>query len=201
MFYDGPSYIPGTDPGTAFSTGPYSPTSFTANTLLLGNGTGSIQSSGITSTAAGNGLLSAAASNLTLGTGTFGTALTFTSANGNATFAGSVTSNAGQILGGNAGTFLIQAANNQPLNLVAPGTNASGVNIQSGSTGPITFKTNGSTLALTLDSSQNATFAGGVSITGTLQLGNAYAAGVVAATGTVDIKDSTGTVYHVLVHT
>jgi hypothetical protein len=34
-----------------------------------------------------------------------------------------------------------------------------------------------------------------------LQLGNAYAAGVVAATGTVDIKDSTGTVYHVLVHT
>lgn len=34
-----------------------------------------------------------------------------------------------------------------------------------------------------------------------LQLGRAYAAGVVAATGTIPIKDSTGTSYNVLVHT
>jgi len=34
-----------------------------------------------------------------------------------------------------------------------------------------------------------------------LQLGNAYAVGAILATGSVDIKDSTGTVYHVLVHT
>ena len=42
-----------------------------------------------------NSVTSAAASNLTLGTGTFGTALTFTSATGAATFAGSVTAGAG----------------------------------------------------------------------------------------------------------
>lgn len=34
-----------------------------------------------------------------------------------------------------------------------------------------------------------------------LQLGRAYSAGVVAATGTIAIKDSTGTTYNVLVHT
>ncbi len=45
--------------------------------------------------------------------------------------------------------------------------------------------------------SGNVTIASGK----TLQLGAAYSAGVVAATGTIAIKDSSGTTYNVLVHT
>lgn len=37
----------------------------------------------------------------------------------------------------------------------------------------------------------------GISVVGSLTLGNAYVAGVVAATGTIVIKDSTGTAYRV----
>ena len=42
---------------------------------------------------------------------------------------------------------------------------------------------------------------GSVQIDGTLQLGSAYSAGGVVATGTIPIKDSSGTTYNVLVHT
>jgi len=47
-------------PGSGGGTGPYSPTTFTSNAVLLGNGTGAIQASGITSTAGGSGLTASA---------------------------------------------------------------------------------------------------------------------------------------------
>ena len=59
------------------------------------------------------------------------------------------------------------------------------------------LKVNGA--GLTIIAGDNATPAN-LQVTGNLQLGNAYAAGAVVATGTVDILDATGTVYHVLVH-
>ncbi len=43
--------------------------------------------------------------------------------------------------------------------------------------------------------------AGGVKIDGPLQVGSTYSAGVVVATGTIAIRDSTGTTYNMLVHT
>ena len=53
------------------------------------------------------------------------------------------------------------------------------------------------------DSADNLliTDAGNITIRGTLQLGTTYASGATVATGTIPIKDSTGTVYQVLVHT
>lgn len=47
----------------------------------------------------------------------------------------------------------------------------------------------------------NIVAGGNVTVNGTLQLGNAYNAGTyTSATGSVDLKDSNGTTYHVLVH-
>jgi len=57
------------NPGGGGGSGPYSPSSFTANAVLLGNGTGAIQSSGITSTAGGSGFTAAASTDLTLNAG------------------------------------------------------------------------------------------------------------------------------------
>ena len=59
------------------------------------------------------------------------------------------------------------------------------------------LKVNGA--GITIIAGDNATPAN-LQVTGNLQLGNAYAAGAIVATGTVDILDATGTVYHVLVH-
>ena len=56
-------------PGGGGGTGPYSPTTFASNAVLLGNGTGAIQASGITSTAGGSGLTAAALADLTLNAG------------------------------------------------------------------------------------------------------------------------------------
>jgi hypothetical protein len=47
----------------------------------------------------------------------------------------------------------------------------------------------------------NATFAGNLTVSGTVQLGNAYVAGAPTATGYVTIKDSAGNTYKVLVGT
>ncbi len=64
----------------------------------------------------------------------------------------------------------------------------------------------GSVTAATI-SSTGVAFAGALSgittlvMSDYLTLGKAYAAGVVSATGTIAIKDSTGTVYNLLVHT
>ena len=52
--------------------------------------------------------------------------------------------------------------------------------------------------ALTLASSTlAATFAGAVTVTGALKLGNAYVAGAVVGTGSITIQDSTGTTYRI----
>jgi hypothetical protein len=87
--------------GTALTLGTATPLSITNTTASTSTTTGSLVNAGgfgnagaifaggtITSaTASHNSITSAAASNLTLGTGTFGTALTFASASGAATFA------------------------------------------------------------------------------------------------------------------
>lgn len=74
-------------------SGPYGPSSFTNNAVLIGGGTGNIQATGIFGTSTGNALTalnsitSVAALPLVLATGTFGTAITFASATGIPTFA------------------------------------------------------------------------------------------------------------------
>ena len=60
----------------------------------------------------------------------------------------------------------------------------------------LTLGTN-STAALTLASGGAATFAGAVTVTGALKLGNAYVAGAVVGTGSITIQDSTGTTYRI----
>ena len=60
---------------------------------------------------------------------------------------------------------------------------------------PLTFATAG-VAAMWLDTSQNLIQASGAYH----QFGRAYSSGVVTATGTIDVKDSSGTVYHMLVH-
>ena len=57
--------------------------------------------------------------------------------------------------------------------------------------GSTQLRTNGSTTALTLDSSQRTI------LSGALRLNNAYVAGAVVGTGYVTIQDSTGTTYRV----
>jgi hypothetical protein len=57
------------------------------------------------------------------------------------------------------------------------------------------FRTNGATLALTLDSSQRCILAGA------LRLNNAYVSGAPTATGYVTLQDSAGNTYKVLVGT
>jgi hypothetical protein len=67
----------------------------TGVTTSTGSGANVLSTSPTLTTPISASLTSPAASNLTLGTGSFGTALTFTSATGAATFAGSVTAGAG----------------------------------------------------------------------------------------------------------
>ena len=57
-----------------------------------------------------------------------------------------------------------------------------------------TFATNGN---LTVGGSGTSTFAGAVTVTGALKLGNAYVAGAVVGTGSITIQDSTGTTYRI----
>ena len=61
----------------------------------------------------------------------------------------------------------------------------------------INFFVNDSTNALALASTGAATFAGAVTVTGALKLGNAYVAGAVVGTGSITIQDSTGTTYRI----
>jgi hypothetical protein len=53
------------------------------------------------------------------------------------------------------------------------------------------------TTALGFDRTGAATFAGAVTVTGALKLGNAYVAGAVVGTGSITIQDSTGTTYRI----
>ena len=52
-------------------------------------------------------------------------------------------------------------------------------------------------LVATFASTGAATFAGAVTVTGALKLGNAYVAGAVVGTGSITIQDSTGTTYRI----
>ena len=64
------------------------------------------------------------------------------------------------------------------------------------STTNLQLRNNGAT-ALTIASTGVATFAGAVTVTGALKLGNAYVAGAVVGTGSITIQDSTGTTYRI----
>ena len=67
--------------------------------------------------------------------------------------------------------------------------------------GDLVFLTKGDGGTLTermrLLSTGAATFAGAVTVTGALKLGNAYVAGAVVGTGSITIQDSTGTTYRI----
>ena len=52
-------------------------------------------------------------------------------------------------------------------------------------------------VVLNFDKAGAATFAGAVTVTGALKLGNAYVAGAVVGTGSITIQDSTGTTYRI----
>ena len=54
-----------------------------------------------------------------------------------------------------------------------------------------------STVRLTISNTGAATFAGDVTVTGALKLGNAYVVGAVVGTGSITIQDSTGTTYRI----
>lgn len=60
------------NPGGGGGSGPYSPTSFTNNAVLIGGGTGAIQSTGITSSSGGSSFTGASSTDLTLNAGTGG---------------------------------------------------------------------------------------------------------------------------------
>jgi hypothetical protein len=57
-------------------------------------------------------------------------------------------------------------------------------------------RTNATTL-FSVGGTGAATFAGAVTVTGALKLGNAYVAGAVVGTGSITIQDSTGTTYRI----
>ena len=64
----------------------------------------------------------------------------------------------------------------------------------------IRMDTNGNARPIRIDGSA-LSVSSPVTLLSTLQLGTTYVAGVVVSTGTIPIKDSTGTIYNVLVHT
>ena len=176
-------------------------------------------------------LTSPASTNLTLGLGTGGTALTLASSTLAATFAGAVTTGgvtkvqqgAAANYAANTGALIVSTTTNltglsieaigdftPSIKLFAGGTAASNRNwgfvpnydasggfsirqstaqygdpIAAGAT-KFQFAANG-----------DATFAGAVTVTGALKLGNAYVAGAVVGTGSITIQDSTGTTYRI----
>jgi len=91
--------------------------------------------------------------------------------------------------------------------ILNPGSNSAtqGMKFVSNGSNGFLFNTysGGVVNALSIVADGSATFGGNLTITSgkDLQLGRAYAAGVVVATGTIQIKDSTGSIYNVLVHT
>ena len=87
--------------------------------------------------------------------------------------------------------------------LVTNAHNATGFAIirSTNATTPPTLDTNGvvssGTVDFAISNAGAATFAGAVTVTGALKLGNAYVAGVVVGTGSITIQDSTGTSYRI----
>jgi len=182
-------------PGSGGGSGPYSPTTFSSNAVLLGNGTGAIQASGITSTAGGSGLTAAASTDLTLNAGS--------GANNNVVLApvgtGQVRISGHTLLGGltTDGTGVLQlpaattsaggiglgtdsslfttgagalqfqknSAGNASVAISSNGANIITILADTGTggyvstSGSLFFRSNGVTTALTIDTSQNATFA------------------------------------------
>lgn len=134
-------------------------------------------------------LTSPAATNLTLGTGSFGTALTVASATGAATFAGTVTVSGTQT---NLGGAVFTTTNNVNIrgtnagiaiyNSVAGSSNNWSTirNTATGSDSNLIFSTN-TVPALTLDGSANATFAGAVTVSSTTA--GSSGAGALVVTG------------------
>jgi hypothetical protein len=174
-------------------------------------------------------LTSPAASPLTLGTGTFGTALTVASATGNVSIASTTAGSAGAgalvvtggLSAGGASYFggsvsfpsdkgVISSVNDGRLFLDGSANqNGGGIILYGSAHGsfPARISYNGNThvfqtvsgtqqLSLSLTA---ATFAGAVTVTGALKLGNAYVGTPVVGTGYIVIQDSNGTNYKVSV--
>jgi len=110
------------------------------------------------------------------------------------TFGGNLT------IGSNNGNGTFSVTNSSGLLAYVQAVGASTVYIGSVTSGASTILMSGAgSTALTLSSTQAATFAGAVSVGGALKLGNAYVGTVIVPTGYVTIQDSNGNTYKIAV--
>jgi len=162
-------------------------------------------------------LTSPAATPLTLGTGSFGTALTVASATGTVSIASTTAASAnvgalviaGGISAGNTGSAAsyfgsrVNITSTAGAQLRLDDTTPNGEWIIDSGLSAARFEiynaNRGSADFSILHSTGAATFAGDVSVTGALKLGNAYVGTPVVGTGYIVIQDSNGTNYKVSV--